>query len=90
MAGNIRHALKTVFLGSLFLITHFCNGQLSQRSEFGFGAGAFNYTGDLVRNYNILNSKPAGTVFYRNNISKVVSFRTSLTGGRCRPTSTAT
>ena len=59
MAGNIRHALKTVFLGSLFLITHFCNGQLSQRSEFGFGAGAFNYTGDLVRNYNILNSKPA-------------------------------
>lgn len=82
MIGKISHTLKIAVLGSLLLTFHFCNAQLSQRSEFGFGAGAYNYTGDLVRNYNILNSKPAGTVFYRNNISKVVSFRTSLTGGK--------
>jgi hypothetical protein len=57
--------------------------QLSaQRSEIGFGIGTLNYTGDLARNYNFLNSKPAATVFYRSNLSKVVSFRVSLTGGK--------
>src|SRR5687768_12267411 len=54
----------------------------AQRSEVGFGLGTFNYTGDLARTYNFLNSKPAATVFYRSNISKVVSFRTSITGGK--------
>jgi hypothetical protein len=54
----------------------------AQRSEIGFGIGTLNYTGDLARNYNFLNSKPAATVFYRSNLSKVVSFRVSLTGGK--------
>jgi hypothetical protein len=54
----------------------------SQRSELGFGIGTFNYTGDLVRNYHFKYSQPAGTVFYRSNLSKVVSFRASLTAGR--------
>jgi hypothetical protein len=55
---------------------------LAQRSEVGFGLGTFNYTGDLARNYNFLNSRPAATVFYRSNISNVVSFRASMTGGK--------
>lgn len=54
----------------------------AQRSEVGFGFGTFNYTGDLVRTYRISNSTPAGTAFYRNNLSKVVSFRASLTAGK--------
>jgi hypothetical protein len=54
----------------------------AQSSEIGFGIGTFNYTGDLARNYNVLNSKPAGTVFYRSNISRVISFRTALTAGK--------
>lgn len=58
------------------------SAQITQRSEVGFGLGTFNYTGDLVRNYNFTFSKPAATVFYRANISKVVSFRTSLTAGK--------
>jgi hypothetical protein len=58
--------------------------QLSQRSEAGFGIGTFNYTGDLVRFYNFRYSSPAGTIFYRNNINSVVSFRASLTAGRLR------
>jgi hypothetical protein len=58
-------------------------GNLSaQRSEVGFGIGTFNYTGDLARNYNFLNSKPAGTIFYRSNMSKVVSFRVAITAGK--------
>lgn len=58
--------------------------QLRQRSEIGGGLGTFNYTGDLVRSYNILNSQPAATLFYRSNISKVISFRAGLTGGKLR------
>lgn len=55
---------------------------VAQNAEIGFGLGTFNYTGDLSRNYNFLNSKPAGTVFYRSNISRVISFRTALTAGK--------
>ena len=54
----------------------------AQRSELGFGLGTFNYTGDLVRTYDITNSKPAATVIFRSNLSKVVSFRASITGGK--------
>lgn len=56
--------------------------QITQRSEVGFGIGTFNYTGDLVRNYNFAFSQPAATVLYRHNVSKVVSFRGALTAGR--------
>jgi hypothetical protein len=54
----------------------------AQRSELGFGVGVFNYTGDLVRNYNLKYAKPAVTAFYRANINKIVSFRTTVTAGK--------
>lgn len=82
MIGRLSQVIRIFLLGSLFCLSQQSRAQLSQNAEFGFGIGAFNYTGDLVRTYNILNSKPAGTVFYRANISKIVSFRTSLTGGK--------
>lgn len=53
----------------------------AQRSEVGFGLGTFNYTGDLVRTYDFSFSRPAATVFYRSNLSKVVSFRAGFTAG---------
>jgi hypothetical protein len=53
----------------------------AQKSEVGFGVGTLNYTGDLARSYNILNSRPAATVFYRANFGQVVSLRAALTGG---------
>lgn len=56
--------------------------QLIQRSEIGFGLGTFNYTGDLVRSYDFSYSQPAATIFYRANISKVISFRASFTAGK--------
>lgn len=62
----------------LFLSTHL----FGQRSEVGFGVGTFNYTGDLVRTYDFKYSKPAATVFYRSNLSKVVSFRAGVTAGK--------
>jgi len=67
---------------AVFLIV-LCPAKLwAQRSEIGFGIGTFNYTGDLARTYNFLNSKPAGTVFYRSNLSKVTSFRAAITAGK--------
>jgi hypothetical protein len=59
-----------------------CGTLFAQRSEIGFGLGTFNYTGDLARSYNFLNSKPAGTVFYRTNVSKFASVRAAVTAGK--------
>jgi hypothetical protein len=74
--------MKSLKSGTLLLFI-FCSFSLSaQRSEIGFGLGTLNYTGDLARSYNFLNSRPAGTVFYRSNLSKVVSFRTAFTAGK--------
>jgi hypothetical protein len=54
----------------------------AQRSEVGFGLGTFTYTGDLARTYSFANSKFAATVFYRSNLSKVISFRVAATAGK--------
>ena len=68
----------------LFLLSAFTLSV--QKSEVGFGLGTLNYTGDLSRTYNILNSRPAATVFYRSNASQVVSIRAALTGGNIAAT----
>lgn len=73
--------IKTFLATALFMLI-LCSNVCAQRSEVGFGLGTFNYTGDLVRTYDFRFSKPAATVMYRSNLSKVVSFRASLTGGK--------
>jgi hypothetical protein len=75
------YTAKVIFIIAITW-ANFSLGQISQRSEIGGGLGIFNYTGDLVRTYDLTTAKPAATVFYRSNISRVVSFRTSLTGGQ--------
>ncbi len=73
--------LKKYFLifGAILLSSTYA---VAQRSELGFGAGTFNYTGDLSRSYNLLNSKPAGTVYYRSNLSSVISAKVGVTFGK--------
>jgi hypothetical protein len=73
---------KNVFWILLIFLFGISKSLSAQRSEVGFGLGTFNYTGDLVRSYDFRNSKPAGTVFYRSNLSKVVSFRAAVTAGK--------
>ncbi len=68
--------------GTFYLVSVSLQAQIYQNSEIGLGLGVFNYTGDLVRTYDLTTSKPAATVFYRSNISRVISFRTSLTAGQ--------
>jgi hypothetical protein len=69
-----------VFITSILVIT--LQTLYAQRSEIGFGIGIFNYTGDLLRNYDLQYSKPAATVLYRSNLGKVVTFRAAITGGK--------
>ena len=54
----------------------------AQETEVGFGLGGFRYSGDLTRGVGLSSIKPAGTVFFRNNLSKAVSFRVGLTAGQ--------
>ena len=72
--------LRTILIVTLAFC--FSKTLQAQRSELGFGLGTFNYTGDLVRTYDLSYSKPAVTVFFRSNLSKVVSFRASVTAGK--------
>jgi len=58
----------------------------AQNSEIGFGLGTMTYTGDLAPHYSFSNSQPAVTVFYRSNVSKVVSFRSGLIVGGLKGT----
>ena len=44
--------------------------------------------GNLVRGYDFTFSQPAATIFYRANISKVISFRASFTAGKLSATDT--
>lgn len=69
----------TLFLA---LVASHTWAQLNQFHEVGGGIGIFTYSGDIVRNLNPLYSKPGATLFYRNNINKIVSFRTGLTFGK--------
>jgi hypothetical protein len=72
-----------LFVSLIFILASVASeAQIRQRSEVGLGIGTFNYTGDLVHTYNFAFSKPAFTVFYRNNVSKVISFRASITAGK--------
>jgi hypothetical protein len=70
--------MRTFWVVGFLFVTYSLS---AQKSEVGFGIGTLNYTGDLARSYNILNSRPAATVFYRSNLSKVVSLRAALMGG---------
>jgi hypothetical protein len=68
-------------LFALILLLWISEASYGQKNEIGFGAGAFNYTGDLSRNLYTGNLGPGGTIFYRRNINEAISIRASLTAG---------
>lgn len=49
--------------------------------EIGAGIGAINYTGDISPGFNFIFFRPGGMIFYRYNISPVISFRGSFLAG---------
>ncbi len=65
-------------LFSSLLIAPACFAQLN---DIGIGIGGFNSTGDLTRKYDLVNERPAATIFFRSNISDAIGIRYGLTGG---------
>jgi hypothetical protein len=79
MKKKILLSLQLCFVAILFVLS---TSSFGQRSEVGFGIGTLTYTGDIARNYNFLNAKPAATAYYRANISSVISARIGTTFGK--------
>lgn len=73
------HFIKiTVGAGILVLVNTTAFGQAI---EIGGGLGGFNYSGDLVRGYKFLDTRPGIFGFYKYNLSDIVSTRISLSYG---------
>lgn len=53
----------------------------AQFMEFGGGPGFMNYSGDLVRGFDLNTTTFAGTVFYRMNLSEIVTLRLAIAIG---------
>jgi hypothetical protein len=53
-----------------------------QGTEIGGGIGGISYTGDLNRGYDLLQNRPAFTVFHRTNMSDFFSFKVGITAGK--------
>lgn len=56
-------------------------GALAQKLEVGGGLGALNYSGDISRNLQLRNFRPAGDLFFRYNLKSGFSFRASVLAG---------
>lgn len=67
--------------GSVF----FCvNANAQKTSEVGIGLGATNYRGEVSPNYQLQNSRPALTAFYRKDVSVPITLRGGLMAGLLR------
>ncbi len=67
--------------GSVF----FCApAQAQHTSEIGIGLGGTSYRGELAPQYDLLNNRPAFTVFYRRDVSVPITLRGAITGGFLR------
>lgn len=71
-----------IALMALTLIAFSTEEVSAQQHEVGILVGASNYFGDINTNYGFRYTRPAGSVFYRFNLSNYVSFRASGSYGR--------
>ena len=76
---NRRKTIPVAGLMILFLIIHFTG--LAQLTEVGIHVGAFNYTGDLSRAYNLKTHRPAASIFLKSNLTQAAAVRYGITGG---------
>ena len=83
--------VKSVFCNALLVCTiqagsaFFCISANAQNtSELGIGIGATNYRGEISPKYQLENSRPAFTAFYRRDVSVPVTLRGAVMGGLLR------
>jgi len=82
--GLIKHktlkstVFRNIVITYLFIVPSlgFC-----QLTEIGFELGAFNFTGDLSRAYNLKSHRPAASVYLRSNLTQAASIRYGVSGG---------
>ncbi len=69
----------------LLLMCGLCFSQLlGQTKEFGGGLTSFNYTGDLARNYNLLNQTIGGHIFYSKSFTNGWSSKLMVAAGNVK------
>ncbi|MGB3465954.1 MAG: DUF6089 family protein [Cyclobacteriaceae bacterium] len=71
--------IKRLLVASLFFVIAF--SARAQLIEYGGGIGTLNYSGDLIRGFQVSNVTPGIFGVYRLNLSHAVSTRFSLTYG---------
>lgn len=76
-----RKPLLPVCLVAVFILLIDSRSVQAQYSEIGFSLGGMHYTGEMIRTIRPLTIRPAGSLFYRQNISPTVSLRFALSGG---------
>lgn len=63
----------------------FCaSAQAQHTSEVGVGLGGSSYRGEIAPQYQLLNNRPAFTVFYRRDVSVPITLRGAFTAGFLR------
>lgn len=70
--------MRSLFLFIFLFASIFSHAQFL---EFGGGGGVLNYSGDLIRGYQISNVTPAISIHHRQNFSNIVSVKYALTAG---------
>ena len=84
--------MKMIFLNGrhfsfpflFMMIFSFGQDAISQSKEFGGGLASFNYTGDLIRTYDVTNQTIAGNLFYVRNFKDGWSAKLNLAAGRIK------
>jgi len=83
--------VKSVFYNALLVCSiqagsaFFCASANAQNtSEVGLGLGAANYRGEISPSFQLQNSRPAFTAFYRRDVSVPITLRGGFTAGFLR------
>ena len=69
------------FAGSVLALLLTVSVSKAQKIEIGASAGAFNYKGDLAPAFNPRFFRPGGSLFFRYNASRSVTFRAEMLMG---------
>ncbi len=72
--------LPICWVGFSFLLFVHLQG-FAQKIEVGIGAGGVNYKGDLAPNFQPLNIRPAGEVFFKYNLYSFLNFKAGFMMG---------
>ena len=68
----------------VFILCISCYNSFGQSKEIGGGIASFNYTGDLIRNYDITNQSLGAQIYYVKNYQRGWSGKLALAAGNIK------